>query len=288
MTPHKSFVILVIAAALWLGLSSLDVIPIPALFTTQRASAYSTTRNPSSRGLKHTGTSASQVPTPTASIPSIPSCPGHAAIRARYEAELRLPGNVEKHMPILFALASGFANITELGVHSVHSSWALARAASDGATRGERVTYRAVDIARDGRVTELEAALLQCPGVTFSFTEADDLLIDVWESNFLFLDTWHTYKQLTRELERWPQKVTHYIALHDTVLFADRDESEAQASRRKEELFSGLPAREGLRAAVNEFLQTDEGANWHIFEHYTNQNGVMVLERKNFVMTVTK
>ena len=216
-------------------------------------------------------------PTPfSAALP----CPGRAAIRARYEAEIRIGGNVEKHMPVLFALASGFANITELGVHSVHSSWAFARAASDGAALGERITYRALDIARDNRVDELEAAMRQCPGVTFSFTEADDLLVDVWESNFLFIDTWHTYKQLTRELQRWPQAVSHYIALHDTVLFANHDENEAQASRRKETLFDGLPVRQGLKVAVQEFLESSEGLKWQVFEHYANQNGVMVLQRK--------
>jgi hypothetical protein len=38
-------------------------------------------------------------PTPfSAALP----CPGRAAIRARYEAEIRIGGNVEKHMPVLF------------------------------------------------------------------------------------------------------------------------------------------------------------------------------------------
>jgi hypothetical protein len=207
------------------------------------------------------------------------ACPGHANIRARYEAELRKTGNVEKHMPILFALASGFENITELGVHSVHSSWALARAAADGAARGERVTYRALDIARDNRVGELEGVMRGCPGVAFSFTEADDLLVEPWGSNFLFLDTWHTYKQLVRELAVWPPHVSHYIALHDTVLFAARDEDEGQASRRKEELFAGLPAKVGLDTALTEFLKTEEGKRWRIWEKYANQNGVTVLER---------
>ncbi len=53
--------------------------------------------------------------------------------------------------------------------------------------------------------------------------------------------------------------MSHYIALHDTVLFENHDENEAQASRRKETLFDGLPVRQGLKVAVQEFLESSEG-----------------------------
>ena len=117
------------------------------------------------------------------------ACPGHAALRAKYDAALDVPGNIEKHLPVLFGIASGFENITEIGVSSVHSSWAFARAAADAAVRGERVRYRATDIKRQPQVDELEDALEACPGVDFAFLTADDLVVETWQSNVLFLDT---------------------------------------------------------------------------------------------------
>ena len=118
-------------------------------------------------------------------------CPAqaYAAIRRKYDAALDVAGNIDKHLPVLFGFASGFENITEIGVSSVHSSWAFARAASDAAVRGVRVRYRASDILRLPEVDELETALAACPGVDFSFVTADDLVIDTWPSNVLFLDT---------------------------------------------------------------------------------------------------
>jgi len=42
--------------------------------------------------------------------------------------------------------------------------------------------------------------------------------------DFLFIDTWHTYTQLRKELEKHADKVGKYLVFHDTVSFGDHDE----------------------------------------------------------------
>ena len=161
------------------------------------------------------------------------------------------------------------------------SSWTFAAVAAEAADAGRAIAYHATDITKKEGVRELEAAMAQCPGVAFSYTEGSDLLIAPWRTDVMLLDTWHTYKQLAKELPIWAPYVAKTLMLHDTTLFGDRDESiEGHGGKPVDErLFQGLPPKAGLWPAVEEFLASAEGAHWRLVERIVVNNGLTILSR---------
>jgi primase-polymerase (primpol)-like protein len=114
----------------------------------------------------------------------------------------------------------------------------------------------------------------------------------VWKNNLLlelnerfdltFIDTWHVYGQLKRELEKFSKITNKYIIMHDTTV----DEIYGETIRigwnaEKQSIESGFSVEEinrGLWPAIEEFLQTNP--EWYIKERYTNNNGLTILARK--------
>jgi hypothetical protein len=181
------------------------------------------------------------------------------------------------------ASLQGATHITELGVREAVSSWAFAAMAAEAVDQGHRITYRALDITKRDGVEDLEAALWQCPGIYFEYTEGSDLLVPPWHTEVMLLDTWHSYKQLAMELPRWAPFVSKSLLLHDTSLFGEKDEDIGGYGGKEvnEALFTGLPPKVGLWPAIEEFLSTPEGLKWTIGQRVESGNGLTILVRKN-------
>jgi hypothetical protein len=129
--------------------------------------------------------------------------------------------DIKDHMDALYKLASDpeVHHITEVGVRNVVSSYAFAKAAME---RPGMVTYRAHDLEERAANTAMTALTGQCTAINYKFTAGDDLKVPVETTDFMLIDTWHTYKQLAAELELLAPKVRKYLAFHDTVEFAHR------------------------------------------------------------------
>jgi len=97
-----------------------------------------------------------------------------------------------------------------------------------------------------------------------SFRVENTLLIDIEVTDLLFIDTLHTYDQLSQELKLHSPKVRRFIALHDTESFKFQGED---------------PSKDGLWNAVVEFIAQ---GNFVAKKHYPNNNGLTVLERMIF------
>ena len=171
------------------------------------------------------------------------------------------------------------AHVTEIGVRFAVSSWTFAHYASWRAAAGLPITYIASDITKRKEVAELDEAMGGCPGVLYSFTEGDDLVVPPWKTDFLFIDTWHTYKQLYLELLRWAPHTRSLLVLHDTTLFASQDEGSVGHGGKPvdENLFKNVQQRTGLVPALNDFLLTSAGQRWEIVEQNSNCNGITFL-----------
>ncbi len=90
-------------------------------------------------------------------------------------------------------------------------------------------------------------------GIDFQFICGDSRVVEINETDLLFIDTDHTYEQLTAELNRHGGKAGKYIICHDTV-FAP-----------------------GCLKAIKDYI--DRNPEWQIKEHFENNNGLTVLER---------
>lgn len=163
-------------------------------------------------------------------------------------------GDINEHMPTLARYAAAVEHVTEFGVRAVCSSWAFLSAARNG------FTMRSYDIVRHANVDDL--VRLGKAVCDFEFIEGNTLDIAIEETDLLFIDTLHTYKQLLAELQRHSSRVRRYIILHDTSSFGDAGED---------------GTRPGLRQAVREFCV---GGQWRIEAQFPNNNGLTVLTRK--------
>jgi hypothetical protein len=97
-------------------------------------------------------------------------------------------------------------------------------AALDRARVGLETKYVAADISKKDAVVEFENVMKACGGVTFSFIEGDDLKVVYEPAELLFIDTWHVFRQLYRELDLLHSLAKKYILLHDTTSFGCHDE----------------------------------------------------------------
>ena len=102
----------------------------------------------------------------------------------------------------------------------------------------------------------------------------------------IFIDTWHVYGQLKRELDRYNKVVRKYIIMHDTTVDAIKGESiRCNCDTKRQSIESGIPEDElniGLQKAIEEFLEKHN--EWVLHEKFTNNNGLTVLKRKEFLL----
>lgn len=88
---------------------------------------------------------------------------------------------------------------------------------------------------------------------------SESLMAEPFAHDLLFIDTWHRDSQLTEELKRWAPHCSHYIVIHCTITFGEKGDD-------------GGP---GVLPALRRFLK--ENPQWFVMNHYTNNNGLVVL-----------
>lgn len=169
--------------------------------------------------------------------------------------------DIHEHLPTLQRYAGLCNHVTEFGVRWVVSTWAL--------LIGQPKTLVSYDINYHERIERVKRVAAE-NGVDFTFIRDDTTKISIDPTELLFIDTLHTYRQLSRELELHECKVSRFIILHDTTTFAHHGMGPE---------FGGDNVPLGLVDALNEFLSAH--TNWHIKEVFINNNGLTVLERQD-------
>jgi hypothetical protein len=195
----------------------------------------------------------------------------------KYIGKCLTPSDINEHLQTLYTYASRCTSVVECGVRDVVSSYAFA-----SALRGTPDhTYMMIDPYMSNQISPfLEMCAKE--GVNASFLMASDTECDPLETDMLFIDTWHVYAQLKRELAHWHSHVHKYIVMHDTTVDEIHGESirmrlDTAAQSRE----SGYPEEEirmGLGSAIAEFLGTHP--EWVVEKKYTHNNGLTVLARR--------
>ena len=160
--------------------------------------------------------------------------------------------DIREHCPTLCNLAAKCDHVTEFGTR-----WGASTIAFLYGQPEKLVCY-------DWHKKETVDTLAELSGDTeFEFHKCSTLEIEIEETDLLFIDTLHTYSQLKQELALHSPKSKKYIVMHDTVSFG----------------IKGQRGEDGLGRAIDEFLE--ENKEWKVFKHYSNNNGLTILERKN-------
>lgn len=164
-------------------------------------------------------------------------------IELRYQDLCRTPSDIYMHLPMLRVLADKCNHCTELGVRSCVSLFAFLSSSA-------------------ARVVAVDILNVWVPEVDkLHFICADDLTIEIEETDFLFIDTRHCADQLRQELFRHASKVNKFIGLHDTFIFG----------------LHGDDGKEGLLIAMDEFLSANR--EWSIKYRTEENNGLIILEK---------
>jgi len=182
---------------------------------------------------------------------------------------------INEHLPTLYSLAKECDSIVELGVCHGKSTRALLASGTK---------LRSYDVWIEPRVLEL-FKYSKSIGNDVDYIQQNSVHAEIPECDMLFIDSWHNYYQLRKELKLHADKSRKYIVFHDTVSCGSVGEdwkSWGNGSRiQYEQLCKDLDAEEidttGINSAIFEFLSNHH--EWKIKVHYKNNNGLTVIER---------
>lgn len=171
-------------------------------------------------------------------------------INEYYNYLIHRKSDIGEHLPTLLKYGKMVDHITEFGVR-----WGNSTIAFLHANPKRMISY---DIDEWGRYEEVKPMIEK---IDFTFVRKSTLDIDIEETDLLFIDTYHSYDQLSKELILHGDKARKYIIFHDTVTFG----------------IKGMDNKEpGLLQAIDEFKKD----TWFVKEKFTNNNGLLILERK--------
>jgi hypothetical protein len=201
-------------------------------------------------------------------------------IKKKYEHLCMEISDINEHLPVIFDYAQRCESIFETGVRGVVSSWALSYGLLCNGSKNKRIFFN--DIVKCD-IEELKYNLDQLD-VNVSYEWINNLHLNLNQTfDLTFIDTWHVYGQLKRELEKFAPITNKYIIMHDTT----GDEEFGECIRMPNEIpilnqsiLSGIPVNEilkGLGPAIEEFLEKNK--NWILKEKFLNNNGLTILER---------
>lgn len=158
--------------------------------------------------------------------------------------------DIKEHLPLLMDMAAACGVVVEFGVRYGHSTQALLESACP--------VVESWDIEPMPQVIDGISRIHP----RWKFHAGSSADADIPECDMLFIDSRHTGPHLLTELVRHHRKVRRWIVMHDTETYAT----------------TGDDGEPGLWMGLTRFL-LDRCAEWRIKAHYSNNNGLTVLER---------
>jgi hypothetical protein len=161
--------------------------------------------------------------------------------------------DISAHLPVLEYFASQCDTVTEFGFRNGESTTAF--------LSGTKKLVTSCDIYNSPMVGVFKNIDLPCQ---WEFMWVDTTKIhEMPPTDFLFLDTLHTYDQVKIELGLY-RCANKYIGFHDTW-------SHGEESR-------DIPGQNGIMSAINEFI--DEHREWKIIYKVDFNHGLIILEKQ--------
>jgi hypothetical protein len=194
--------------------------------------------------------------------------------------------DINEHLPTLYKYATECKSVFETGVRGVVSSWAFAWGLKNNDDDTKKLFMNDLSVCETSNVEKA----CSDNGITVK-TEWKNNLELTFEENetydLTFIDTYHVYGQLKRELEKFSKITNKFIIMHDTQVDAIQGEhlrcmwDGTWDNLKRASAETGIPTNElmvGLLPAVDQFL--DNNKEWELHEMYQNNNGLTVLRRK--------
>lgn len=185
--------------------------------------------------------------------------------RYEYERAVNTASDINEHLPVLYNLARECSHVTEFGVRDGKSTRAFLYA---------DVTLRSYDLYLDENVIKL-FLIADEHNKDAKYIKGDSTKVNIEETDLLFIDTWHCYNQVKKELDKHHSRVREYIVFHDTHSFGLFGE---RFSGSETQILTGIEENPlGILPAIIEFMI--EHPEWKFHIHRKNNNGLTVLKR---------
>lgn len=200
------------------------------------------------------------------------------AVRQKYEILCRERSDINEHLPTLYHYATDCETIFETGVRGCVSSWALTYGLLNNKKDKKSLFMNDIDPCK---IDDLLNATKNLK-MEMRYKWINNLQLELpGNVDLTFIDTWHIYGQLKRELAKFSKVTNKYIIMHDTTV----DEIHGESIRCRMDInaqarTSGYTIEEiscGLQRAIDEFLT--ENSEWKLYERFTNNNGLTILKR---------
>ena len=199
-------------------------------------------------------------------------------IENKYNILCNETSDINEHLPTLFKYASECESIIELGVRGCVSSWAFVFGLLNNNKKNKKILLNDIEKCNIDELLHYTKELDII--VDYEWKNDLDLIIDE-NVDLVFIDTWHIYGQLIRELNKFSKVTNKYIIMHDTEvdkIYGETIRSGWNAYKQSQE--SGYPLEEincGLQKAIDEFL--NENNDWILLEKFENNNGLTILKK---------
>jgi hypothetical protein len=191
----------------------------------------------------------------------------------KYEEMCKMPSDINEHLPTLYRYAKECESVLECGVRGCVSSWAFLMAQPRLLILNDLTECDVKLLTLMAKRTKTHVKTMWQNDLTITLKKPVDLV---------FIDTYHVYGQLRRELEKFSPLCNKYIIMHDTEVDGVHGECIRNGWNPKQmEQFMGFPEQEhvkGLQPAIDEFLAANK--EWEVHEVFTNNNGLTILKRK--------
>jgi hypothetical protein len=202
-------------------------------------------------------------------------------IREQYNLKCITHGDIFEHLPTLKEYTKLCNSVAELGVSCMISTWSFLSGLAESDISGNKLLY-CVDI---NDVPNIENVIEEVKkvNITMNFYRGNSIYAPIPNVDLLFIDTWHVYGHLKRELNNHHSKVNKYIIMHDTDvdgIYGESLRDHLFHDIEKESIENNYPIDEitkGLIPAITEFLA--EHSEWVIDRIYRNNNGLTILKR---------
>jgi hypothetical protein len=210
----------------------------------------------------------------------------------KYTELCNTPSDINEHLPTLYNYATNCESVIELGVRGCISSWALMNGLLNNNSNNNKRSYLLLNDLCECDIREILYHSQYLNNMKVNYIWKNDLELDFSSIDtdsglvdLVFIDTWHIYGQLKRELDMYSKITKKYIIMHDTTVDEIYGEYLRRGNINMDELRyislnTNIPENEilcGLGKAVDEFLANNK--NWILLEKYTNNNGLTVLKR---------
>jgi hypothetical protein len=125
-------------------------------------------------------------------------------------------GDINEHLPTLAQYESKCESVAELGVRGCVSSWAFCKGLLENGSTNKSLFMNDI---QECDVSLLESVAADS-GIDISYQWINDLNVNLSDIRFdlVFIDTWHIYGQLKRELAKYAPVTNKYIIMHDTTV----------------------------------------------------------------------